>query len=203
MPLRAALQDTLRGWREDIRSSLARCRPHCFAGIRRCRPHARIGAVGADLPGSARNGLPRRAGRRAHAPRLRWDRARGCALRDPGAGPLSLPRLRHRPGLRGRQLSPVGGSSDKMFSPSVRAFIQMILDARTGEARHAQGVAQWPATLAAIETGRGRSGGARGAGRSLGCLRRAAPQFIAHAHALPARGRSAPDAGPPAAPGAP
>ena len=42
---------------------------------------------------------------------------------------------------------------DKMFSPSVRAFIQMILDARTGEARHAQGVAQWPATLAAIEQG--------------------------------------------------
>ena len=42
---------------------------------------------------------------------------------------------------------------DKMFSPSVRAVIQMILAARTGEARYAQSIAQWPATLAAIEAG--------------------------------------------------
>ena len=42
---------------------------------------------------------------------------------------------------------------DKMFSPSVRAVIQMILAARTGEAHLAQGVAQWPAALAAIEAG--------------------------------------------------
>ncbi|MDE0390862.1 MAG: hypothetical protein OXI57_02190 [Rhodospirillales bacterium] len=42
---------------------------------------------------------------------------------------------------------------DKMFSPSVRAFIQTILAARTGEARYARSFAQWPATLAAIEAG--------------------------------------------------
>ena len=42
---------------------------------------------------------------------------------------------------------------DKMFSPSVRAFIQMILAARTGEARYARSFADWPATLAAIESG--------------------------------------------------
>ncbi len=42
---------------------------------------------------------------------------------------------------------------DKMFSPSVRALIQTIIAARTGEARHARSFADWPATLAAIESG--------------------------------------------------
>lgn len=42
---------------------------------------------------------------------------------------------------------------DKMFSPSVRAFIQLIVAARTGEAHYARSFAQWPATLAAIESG--------------------------------------------------
>ena len=42
---------------------------------------------------------------------------------------------------------------DKMFSPSVRALIQLIVAARSGEAHHARSVAQWPATLAAIESG--------------------------------------------------
>ena len=42
---------------------------------------------------------------------------------------------------------------DKMFSPSVRAVIQLVLAARTGEADYARSFAQWPATLAAIEGG--------------------------------------------------
>ncbi len=41
---------------------------------------------------------------------------------------------------------------DKMFSPSVRAFIQAIIAARTGEVRYARRFADWPATLAAIES---------------------------------------------------
>ena len=43
---------------------------------------------------------------------------------------------------------------DKMFSPSVRAVIQLVVAARTGEAHYARSVARWPATLAAIEEGR-------------------------------------------------
>ena len=43
---------------------------------------------------------------------------------------------------------------DKMFSPSVRAFIQAIIAARTGEARYARSFADWPAALAAIEGGK-------------------------------------------------
>ena len=42
---------------------------------------------------------------------------------------------------------------DKMFSPSVRAFIQAIIAARTGDARYARRFADWPATLATIESG--------------------------------------------------
>ena len=42
---------------------------------------------------------------------------------------------------------------DKMFSPSVRAVIQLIVAERTGEAHYAEGFAKWPAALAAIERG--------------------------------------------------
>ncbi len=42
---------------------------------------------------------------------------------------------------------------DKMFSPSVRAFVQMIVAARTGVSRYGRSFAEWPATLAAIEGG--------------------------------------------------
>lgn len=42
---------------------------------------------------------------------------------------------------------------DKMFSKSVRAFLQQIVAARTGEPRWARSFADWPATLAAIESG--------------------------------------------------
>ncbi len=42
---------------------------------------------------------------------------------------------------------------DKMFSPSVRAVIQLVVAERTGAARYAEGFAQWPETLAAIEAG--------------------------------------------------
>lgn len=42
---------------------------------------------------------------------------------------------------------------DKMFSKSVRAFIQQIVAARTGEAGYARSFADWPKALAAIESG--------------------------------------------------
>ena len=43
---------------------------------------------------------------------------------------------------------------DKMFSTSVRAFVQLIVAARTGEARYAADVDRWPSTLSDIECGR-------------------------------------------------
>ena len=43
---------------------------------------------------------------------------------------------------------------DKMFSPSVRALVQLVVAARTGEARYAEDFERWPSTLADIESGR-------------------------------------------------
>ena len=43
---------------------------------------------------------------------------------------------------------------DKMFSPSVRALVQLVVAARTGEARYAEGFERWPTALADIESGR-------------------------------------------------
>ncbi len=42
---------------------------------------------------------------------------------------------------------------DKMFSPSVRAVIQLVVAERTGAARYAESFARWPEMLAAIEAG--------------------------------------------------
>jgi uracil-DNA glycosylase len=42
---------------------------------------------------------------------------------------------------------------DKMFSKSVRAFVQQIVAARIGEPSYARSFKDWPKTLAAIETG--------------------------------------------------
>ena len=41
-----------------------------------------------------------------------------------------------------------------MFSPSVRAIVQLVVAARTGEARYAEDFERWPSTLADIESGR-------------------------------------------------
>ena len=43
---------------------------------------------------------------------------------------------------------------DKMFSPSVRALVQLIVAARTGDHRHAAGFERWPSLLADVEGGR-------------------------------------------------
>ena len=45
---------------------------------------------------------------------------------------------------------------DKMFSKSVRAFVQLVVAARTGDEGYAAGFERWPETLAAVEEGRVR-----------------------------------------------
>ncbi len=42
---------------------------------------------------------------------------------------------------------------DKMFSPSVRAVIQLVVAERTGATHYAESFARWPETLAVIEAG--------------------------------------------------
>ena len=63
-----------------------------------------------------------------------------------------MPRLRDRAGLRGGNVAR-WRELDKMFSPSVRAVIQLVVAERTGAARYAESFARWPETLAAIEAG--------------------------------------------------
>ncbi len=152
MPLQAALQDTLRGWREDIDPpwrAVVRTVSLAFDDV---DPTLELEPWEPIFParrGMVFPGAP--AG--AHMLRAFDGIAPGdvrCVIlgQDPYPCPAFATGRAFEAGnvARWREL-------DKMFSPSVRAFIQMILAARPGEARHAQGVAQWPATLAAIEQG--------------------------------------------------
>ena len=152
MPLRAALQDTLRGWREDIDPpwrAVVRTVSLAFDDVGPTLESEPWEPIFPARRGMVFPGAP--AG--AHMLRAFDGIAPGdvrCVIlgQDPYPCPAFATGRAFEAGnvARWREL-------DKMFSPSVRAFIQMILDARTGEARHAQGVAQWPATLAAIEQG--------------------------------------------------
>ena len=152
MPLRAALQDTLRGWREDIDPpwrAVVRTVSLAFDDVDPTLESEPWEPIFPARRGMVFPGAP--AG--AHMLRAFDGIAPGdvrCVIlgQDPYPCPAFATGRAFEAGnvARWREL-------DKMFSPSVRTFIQMILDARTGEARHAQGVAQWPATLAAIEQG--------------------------------------------------
>ena len=152
MPLQAALQDTLRGWREDIDPpwrAVVRTVSLAFDDV---DPTLELEPWEPIFParrGMVFPGAP--AG--AHMLRAFDGIAPGdvrCVIlgQDPYPCPAFATGRAFEAGnvARWREL-------DKMFSPSVRAFIQMILAARTGAVRRAQGVAQWPATLAAIEQG--------------------------------------------------
>ena len=83
----------------------------------------------------ARRGRFPRAPAGAHMLRLRRSHARGCALCDPGPGPLSMPRLLDRPAT-----SPAGESSTRCF-PQRAAVIQLVVAERTGAAHYAEGFA--------------------------------------------------------------
>ena len=150
--LRSALRDTLRGWQEDVEPawrdvvrsvSLAYGDVDPTLEIEPWEPifPARRGAVFPGAPAGAHM---------LHA----FD---GIAPEDVrcvilGQDPYPCPAF-----ATGRAFEAGNVAHwrelDKMFSPSVRAFIQAIIAARTDEARYARRFADWPATLAAIESG--------------------------------------------------
>ena len=196
--LRSALRDTLRGWQEDVEPAWRDVVRSVALAYGDVDPTLEIEPWEPIFParrGAVFPGAP--AG--AHMLRAFDGIApEGRALRDPGPGPLSLPGLRHRPGLRGRQRRAVAGARQDVLaqrprlhpgdhrrahrrSPLCPALRRLAGDARRHRIR------------------RGRPGGTRSAGRPLGRLRRAAAQHLAHALALPTRGRSPPAARPPAA----
>ena len=152
MPLRAALQDTLRGWREDIDPpwrAVVRTVSLAFDDVDPTLESEPWEPIFPARRGMVFPGAP--AG--AHMLRAFDGIAPGdvrCVIlgQDPYPCPAFATGRAFEAGnvARWREL-------DKMFSHSVRAFIQMILAARTDNGHHAQSVAQWPETLAAIEQG--------------------------------------------------
>ena len=152
MRLEAALRDTLRGWQEDVepawrdlirRVALAYGDVDPTLKIEPWEPifPARRGAV---FPGAPAGAHMLRAFDGIAPADVR------CVIlgQDPYPCPAFATGRAFEAGnvAHWREL-------DKMFSPSVRAFIQAIIAARTGEARYARRFADWPATLAAIESG--------------------------------------------------
>ena len=150
--LRSALRDTLRGWQEDVepawrdvvrRVALAYGDVDPTLEIEPWEPifPARRGAV---FPGAPAGAHMLRAFDGIAPADVR------CAIlgQDPYPCPAFATGRAFEAGnvAHWREL-------DKMFSPSVRAFVQAIIAARTGEARYARRFADWPATLAAIESG--------------------------------------------------
>ena len=198
MRLRAALRETLDGWQDDIASPWRDVITDVALGFEQVDATLELEPWEPIFPARRGRTPSGRAAGRAHAARLRRDRSRERALRDRGPGPLSVPRLRHRAGLRGGQRRPLAGARQDVLAERPRG------DPARRRGAHRRGSLRRELRAVAGDAGghrgrRGRSGGARGAGRALGRLRRAAAQQLAHALPLPPRGRSAPGEGAPSA----
>ena len=152
MQLRSALRETLEGWQEDIAPPWRDVIADVALGFEQVDASLELEPWEPIFPARRGRTLP---GAPVDAHMLRaFD---GVAPEDVrcvilGQDPYPCPALATGRAFeagnvaRWREL-------DKMFSPSVRAFIQMIVAARTGEAAYARSFAQWPQTLAAIEGG--------------------------------------------------
>ena len=152
LQLRAALQDTLQGWQGDVEPAWQDVVRSVSLALEDVDPTLELKPWEPIFPARRGRAFP---GAPAGAHMLRaFD---GIAPEDVrcvilGQDPYPCPAFATGRAFeagnvaRWREL-------DKMFSPSVRAFIQMIVAARTGEARYARSFADWPATLDAIESG--------------------------------------------------
>ena len=150
--LRAALRETLEGWQEDIHQPWRDVIADVALGFEQMDATLELEPWEPIFPARRRRTFPG-APEGAHMLRafdnLPPEEVRCVILgQDPYPCPaFSTGRAFEAGNLaRWREL-------DKMFSPSVRAVIQLIVAARTGEAHYARSFAQWPATLAAIEGG--------------------------------------------------
>ena len=150
--LRTALRDTLRGWREDIdprwHGLVAGVEP-AFESIDAGLALAPWEPIFPARRGKSFPGAPVGAHMLRAFDGLPPERVRCVILgQDPYPCPAFATGRAFEAGnvARWREL-------DKMFSPSVRAVVQLVVAVRTGEARYAGGVGDWPALLAGIESG--------------------------------------------------
>ena len=153
MRLKDALEETLAGWREDLDSAWR----GVLGGV-----ELGFDAVDASLTVEAWEPIfPARRGRAfpgappgAHVFRA-FD---GIAPEDVrcvvlGQDPYPCPAFASGRAFEAGNVA-TWRELDKMFSPSVRALVQLVVAARTGEARYAEDFERWPSTLADIESGR-------------------------------------------------
>ena len=150
--LRAALRETLEGWQEDIHQPWRNVIADVALGFEQVDATLELELWEPIFParrGRAFPGAPEGAHMLRAFDNLPPEEVRCVILgQDPYPCPAFSTGRAFEAGnvARWREL-------DKMFSPSVRAVIQLIVAARTGEAHYARSFAQWPAMLAAIEGG--------------------------------------------------
>ncbi len=150
IPLRTALRETLRGWQEDIEfrwRNLVDDVELAFDEIDRgldLEPWEPIFPArrGRDFPGAPSGAHMFRA-----FDDLIPDDVRCVVL---GQDPYPCPAFATGRAFEAGNVA-CWRELDKMFSPSVRTFIQLVLAARTGDDRIGACAGRWPATLAAIE----------------------------------------------------
>ena len=152
MRLRAALRETLDGWQEDIASPWRDVITDVALGFEQVDATLELepwepifpARRGRTLPGAPPGAHMLRAFDGIAPESVR------CVIvgQDPYPCPAFATGRAFEAGnvARWREL-------DKMFSPSVRAVIQLVVAERTGAARYAESFARWPETLAAIEAG--------------------------------------------------
>ncbi|MDE0387784.1 MAG: hypothetical protein OXI75_03700 [Rhodospirillales bacterium] len=152
MQLRSALRETLEGWQEDIASPWRDVIPDVALGFEQVDATLELEPWEPIFPARRGRTLP---GAPAGAHMLRaFDGLAPADVRcvilgqDPYPCPAFATGRAFESGnvVRWREL-------DKMFSPSVRAVIQLTLAARTGDEHFVRGVERWPAILTAIERG--------------------------------------------------
>ena len=152
MPLRTALRETLEGWQADIDPHWRDAVGDVDLAFDAIDPALRLEPWEPIFPGRRGLTFP---GAPAGAHMLRAfdglppENVRCVVLgQDPYPCPAFATGRAFEAGnvARWREL-------DKMFSPSVRAVIQLIVAARTGEVHYARSLSEWPATLTAIEDG--------------------------------------------------
>ena len=153
--LKEAFEETFAGWREDVEPAWRGVLSGTDLGFDAVDPALTLEPWEPIFPARRGRGFPG-APPHAHVFRafdgLAPDNVRCVVL---GQDPYPCPAF-----ATGRAFEAGNVASwrelDKMFSPSVRAIVQLVVAARTGDSRYAAGFERWPPLLADVEGGRVR-----------------------------------------------
>lgn len=154
MPVRLvdALNEMLAGWREDLPQAWQTVFADVRLGLDACDPTLELDYWEPIFPARAGRVFPG-APARAHMFRAFDDIAPEdvrCVIL--GQDPYPEPGFATGRAFEAGNVA-AWGELDKMFSRSVRAFVQLICAARSGNAGYARSFADWPTLLADIERG--------------------------------------------------